>query len=259
MAHDHAAQPDADQEFNPVDPHGHHERIHHHVYSWQFLTVVLFILLFFTFLTIVVSDAESWLVKSIAITIPDYVNALIAMFIATIKATFVLLFFMGLRRGNPMNGMIFLFTLFAFAMFLGFTALDLLNRGHVYEYKAHSIVAGGTGVGITLPSGASFQGPITASAREREIERLMAEGSPDHPGPLSREGAEHIWELHFHEGHEEHHATLSTANQHIRRTGLTPGLFIPAEHGDVSHAADPEHADPEHAEPANDQPAANPH
>ncbi len=259
MAHDHAAQPEADHEFNPVDPHGHHERIHHHVYSWQFLTVVLLILLFFTFLTIVVSNAESWLVKSIAITIPDYVNALIAMFIATIKATFVLLFFMGLRRGNPMNGMIFLFTLFAFAMFLGFTALDLLNRGHVYEYKGQSIVAGGTGAGIVLPDGTSFSGPITAHAREQKILKLMAEGDEKHPGPMSREDAEHIWKDHYYEGYEKKEATLSTANQHIRRTGLTPGLFIPAEHND-SHAAD-EHAT-DHSDaskPDHDQPAANPH
>jgi cytochrome c oxidase subunit 4 len=210
---DHASQQaEVPEAFNPVDPHGQHERIHHHVYSWQFLTGILFILLFFTFLTILVSDAESWLVKSVAITIPDFVNVLIAMSIATVKAMFVVMYFMGLRRGNPLNVLIFLFTLFAFALFIGFTAIDLGNRDHAYPYKGKEIQAGGNGASLEQFGTTPVSGkPIYMVARENAIAKY----------------GQDKWEAKYNAsaGHDDHHAQLSSPNQHVHRTGLTPGLF----------------------------------
>jgi cytochrome c oxidase subunit IV len=229
MAHA-SQQAEVPEAFNPVDPHGQHERIHHHVYSWQFLTGILFILLFFTFLTIVVSDAESWLVKSVAITIPDFVNVLIAMSIATVKAMFVVMYFMGLRRGNPLNVLIFLFTLFAFALFIGFTAIDLGNRDHAYEYKGREIQAGGNGASLeqfgTTPVGGK---PIYLVARENAIAKY----------------GQDKWEAKYNAsaGHDDHHTALSTPNQHVHRTGLTPGLFdispVASSHGIIDTGGHP--------------------
>ncbi len=262
----------ANTHFDPTDPHGQHDRIHHHVYPWQFLTFVLLVLLFFTFITVVVSDMESWLVNNIAITIPDYVNALIAMFIATIKATFVVLFFMGLRRGNPMNAVIFLFTLAAFGTFLGFTAIDLLNRGHVYEYKAQSVSPGGTGMGINpVYSDTTLTQPIYLAARENYIAKLMESGTADKPGPMTEAEAWAYWEKKYHakDDHGSDHPAKSTADRQVLRTGLTPGLFsaeAPSDHGD-SHSGDAKNASDHtsadettsqgHDQAAGDQPASD--
>lgn len=248
-------------EFNPVDPHGQHGRIHHHTYSWQFLTAILFCLLFLTFSTIFVAQLEGWVIESLAIPIPHWVNVAIAMGIATAKASLVLLFFMGLRRGNPVNAMIFLFTLFAFAMFVGLTTLDLGNRGHVYEYKAHSIVEGGTGKSI-IPAGSDSEltVPIAVYAKQKEIQRLQ-----DEEGMTEEEAYAH-WLEHYNEGHEHPHGPdHSTADKHVRRTGLTAGLFDfnapshddahhstegQAEHGGDEHAAPDAEPAPEHEMPA---------
>lgn len=249
MSHAQAATPKV---FDETDPHGQHGRIHHHTYSWQFLTGVLLALLFFTLLTIFVAQLEGWVIESLAIPVPHWVNVVIAMGIATVKASLVLLFFMGLRRGNPVNAMIFLFTLFAFAMFLGFTALDLQNRGHVYEYKAESIELGGTGHKIRHDGkGDDINMPIYLYARQAEIQRLQ-----DEEGMTEEEAKEH-WLEHYNEGHEHAHGPeFSTANRHIRRTGLTPGLFADEEPvvGD-HHAGNPEHH--EASEEAAHQPAPN--
>lgn len=236
MAHHHAHQADYDThvenpQFDPVDPHGQHERIHHHIYSWQFLTGVLFILLFFTFLTIVVSDAESWLVKNIAITIPDFVNVLIAMSIATVKAMFVVMYFMGLRRGNPLNAMIFLFTLFAFGLFIGLTAIDLGNRGQAYTIKAREIVPGGSGYRVRPmgdPQSQELTGPIYLHARETVIANK----------------GETYWKEHYAEKkakYATHGPERSTPNIHIRRTGLTPGLFDHTDPAESTHGDQGEH------------------
>ncbi len=248
----HATHESEAHEFNPVDPHGQHGRITHHTYSWQFLTAILLILLFLTFFTIFIAQLEIWIIESLAIPIPHWVNVVIAMGIATVKASLVLMFFMGLRRGNPVNVMIFLYTLFAFAMFLGFTALDLGGRGHIYEYKAHAIIEGGTGKSIT-PAGSDSEltVPITVYAKQKEIQRLQDEEG------MTEEQAYAVWLEHYNEGHEHDHGPEhSTADQHVRRTGLTAGLFdfnAPSDDG-AHHVSEgvADHSGDEHAEPATE-------
>ena len=55
-------------------------------------------------------------------------NVVIAMVIATIKATIVALFFMHLRHDKPVNAIAFTSSLFFLALFLGFCLIDAKSR-----------------------------------------------------------------------------------------------------------------------------------
>lgn len=61
----------------------------------------------------------------------------IAMFIATIKATLVALYFMHLRYDKPFNTMIFLSSFLFVAVFIGFTMMDSMeyNETIIWEEK----------------------------------------------------------------------------------------------------------------------------
>jgi cytochrome c oxidase subunit IV len=60
------------------------------------------------------------------------VNIIIAMFIATIKASLVALFFMHLRHDKPLNSIIFVSSLIFLGIFLGFCMIDINSRERVY-------------------------------------------------------------------------------------------------------------------------------
>ena len=49
----------------------------------------------------------------------------IAMFIATIKAALVVVYFMHLRYDNPFNAVLFVFSLVFVALFIGLTLMDV--------------------------------------------------------------------------------------------------------------------------------------
>lgn len=165
-------------------PHGHGDH-GHTIVPIITLRLVLASLLFFTVLTVFLSRGEAWLSNFLNFDIPQWVNVVIALSIATVKTAIVVLYFMQLKYDNPLNAMIFIFTLLTVAFFLGFTMIDLGNRQTIDRFKGVSISPGGTGL--------RGDGPITV--RAQEFARL--------------------------EGHHAHHH----AAEHVERGGLTTAGF----------------------------------
>jgi cytochrome c oxidase subunit IV len=69
-------------------------------------------------------------------------NVVIALVIATIKASLVALFFMHLRHDKPMSAIIFVTGMAMLAVFLTFCVLDTGSRDHVRPSKATAGTAG---------------------------------------------------------------------------------------------------------------------
>jgi hypothetical protein len=153
------------------------------------------------------------------------VNVAVAMSIATVKATLVLMYFMLLRYSNPINTIVFLVCLLAFALFLFFTGLDLGNRGNIDPVKASAIQAGGVG---GIKAGWSKDAPIIDKAtvvywRERKLNEVGPEKFAKMKAAFS----------HSHATHASHESAVPTGNAAHVPAGLTPGLFdaaAPAAH-----------------------------
>ncbi|MEK6703879.1 MAG: cytochrome C oxidase subunit IV family protein [Planctomycetota bacterium] len=137
--------------FDEADPHGDHPDAGHHVTSAFTLRFILGILIFFTVLTVGLAQTEKWATHAMGIEFPLWINVVIAMSIATVKCTLVLLYFMHLKHDNPINAIIFGFTILAFILFLFFTFLDIGNRGYIDVTKLNPVVAGGGGIDVSLP------------------------------------------------------------------------------------------------------------
>ena len=60
------------------------------------------------------------------------VNVIVAMLIATMKASLVALIFMHLRNDKPLNSIIFVSSLIFLGIFLGFCMIDVDSRERVY-------------------------------------------------------------------------------------------------------------------------------
>lgn len=230
VTHEHFAEDVDDQ----VDPHhfsGGHK--HGHVVLPIFtLRAVLAILLVLTGLTVLLAQSEVWFQNTFNVVLPHWLNVVIAMSIAVVKSAIVAAYFMQLRYDNPINTVIFLFCLFALALFLGFTIIDLTGRGYVTPWKQGEVVAGGTGnfqrfetVPGADPKAVTVAGPIYKFAREQEVELV---------GPVKFAELEHA--AHAAHAHPEHPARPS--NQSRVRTGLTPGLFDTAAPA-AEHGAEP--------------------
>jgi caa(3)-type oxidase subunit IV len=200
---DHAFNPDVDS----VDPHGDHTGHHAHVIMSAFtLKFVLALLVAFTLLTVGQAQLELFIQSEFNIVFPKWVNVVACMGIATVKALLVCLFFMQLKYDNPLNSIVFMFTLLGVGLFLGFTALDLGTRGSIYEYKSKLIIPGGAGLGGS---------PATATARQALLEKV---------GPERFEEIRKDVESHKH-GHGAVAVTGSTPGQSRPQTGTTPSLF----------------------------------
>jgi cytochrome c oxidase subunit 4 len=176
-----------------ADTHGEH---HGHVIVSKGTLVAIFgALLFFTLLTVGLAQVEQLIAHTFEIVIPQWVNVLVAMSIASVKTMLVVLYFMQLRYDNPTNSMVFIFTILTVGFFLGFTVIDLGNRGSIYGFKAQYIVPGGTGL-------SSDRKPVTATA-------AAAASNPEHP-------LHQVW---LHAQHKDDHAA------HLRR-GAGDGTLI---------------------------------
>lgn len=196
-AHDHAA-------------HGSHGGGHgHHIVPRRVLLLVLGILMFFTLATVGAALAEQWIAATFNIVIPQWVNVAVALSIAVVKSIVVAAFFMQLKYDNPVNSLVVIFTLFCFAFFLGFTMIDLGNRGIIYDYKGQHITRGGTGgltrtigtrevinketnektkeaIVVSIPEGTS----VVAFARQQadaKIDTILSEAMTAGKRPLARE------------------------------------------------------------------------
>lgn len=216
MAHHPSSEP-----LDQMDPH-HEEHHHGHVILSPFMLVaVLAALLFFTVLTVFLSRVEIWFELTFDVGVANWVNIAIVLSIATVKSVLVGMYFMQLKYDHPINALVFLFCLFALALFLGFTMIDLGTRGQIYAYQGREIQLGGQGLNTSrLNTGGR---PLAVYWRQVEQERLMERYGAE-------EGMRQYWAKYYAARGYETPVPIarripSDANVSRPRMGLTPGLF----------------------------------
>lgn len=245
--------------------HGHahaaagHAAAHHHehvIVPKRLLITIFGLLLFFTALTVGMAKFEVFAQESLRIDLPGWVNVAIALSIATVKSVIVALYFMQLRYDNPMNGAIAIFTLFVLAFFLGFTMIDLGNRGVLYEYKAVNAVSGGSGsiqIGARDAKGERISIPAKTSIAvywrdrtEAEIAQARADGkltNKELPKTLAKYEAHRLDEIRHLtvEGKPlpAHLAAYVTAGEAQYAAMVKDGKPVPAWLADLRAAAQP--------------------
>ena len=116
--HDHDAQ--GAQGAHDDHDHGHH------VTSWQFLLAIFIALLALTAFTV-------YSAKALDLGLTG--NFVLAMFIATIKASLVAAFFMHLVHDKPFNSIVLFYGLLTVACFLLFTTIDLSSRARIERVR----------------------------------------------------------------------------------------------------------------------------
>lgn len=104
-----------------MDAHAHnHENHGHHLHGGpKVYAAVLSALLVLTIVTVIASKIDFGSAAA---------NVIIALGIATVKGTLVALWFMHLKYDKPVNGMIFVATLFFLFLFFLFPYIDTTSR-----------------------------------------------------------------------------------------------------------------------------------
>jgi len=98
--------------------HDHHE---HHILSTSMALKVWGALMVLTVITVAVAQIDL-----------GALNFTVAMLVATIKASIVCMFFMGLKYDHKENTVIFTTSIIFLAIFMILTFGDLITRGDVY-------------------------------------------------------------------------------------------------------------------------------
>ena len=86
------------------------------------------------------------------------VNVIVAMLIATLKASLVALIFMHLRHDKPLNSIIFVSSLIFLGILLGFCMIDVQSRERVYPTGLRQVDPP-AGAAKTVPSPAAPAAP----------------------------------------------------------------------------------------------------
>jgi cytochrome c oxidase subunit IV len=210
MTHKPEKSPHELTETEMLDPHGNvkHEHV---ILSVPLLLSVLIALLVLTILTVAASRAETAISAQLNIVIPQWVNVLIAMSIAVVKAVIVAMFFMQLKYDNKLNAVVVVVCLGCVGLFLGFSAVDLGYRGIINPIEQHDIQPGGTGI-------KGSRTPVIEVARQNEMERVIAE-----EGVAAWEAmvAEHHGDAHGHEA--AHWSSSQKSRPQHGPTGLFDG------------------------------------
>lgn len=116
---------------NPQDnTKNHSAQHHHHILSNKTAVTVGVVLLFLTAVTVWIAGVDL-----------GAMNFPVAMLVATVKASFVCLFFMNLLYDRRENAVIFMTSFLFLAIFLVLTASDLLFRGDVYVKPREPLMA----------------------------------------------------------------------------------------------------------------------
>ena len=231
MAHAHAHPQD------PADPHGDLEGHHGHVIiPVSTLLTILGILLVFTVLTVAASRAEVWIAATFDVHIPQSVNVGVALSFAVVKSVLVAMFFMQLKYDSAVNTLVFLFCIFAFALFLFVSMTDLAARSVVYPYKGGEVTRGGTGniKWANQPFARPLSGPVYKVAATEFAARVGPERVTEVAADIKGHGA----------GDHADHAPASTANRSRPVHGVT-GALMPHDANDA-----PAHGEPAHTPPA---------
>ncbi len=111
-----------------ADPHAGHHGFAHPMAIWKLLAT-FFALVFLTWITVVQStfdtgNMEIWL----------------SLFIATVKAALVILFFMHMIHEKPFNAIVFLSSFIFVALFLGITLMDAHNYKDQVELQPSKVM-----------------------------------------------------------------------------------------------------------------------
>ena len=99
--------------------HGEETHTHDHT-KWYIGTIIA--LFFLTAVTVIVAGIDFG---------SNFVNLMIAMAIATVKASLVVLFFMHLRWEKGMNAIVFLSSVFFVGVFMIFIFMDINTRTNI--------------------------------------------------------------------------------------------------------------------------------
>ena len=113
-----------------ANPSAHAQGHHHYIAPVSLLVKVLVTLVILTVLTSVTGTAD-W--------VPGWMHVPLALAIATVKVTLVVLIFMGLKHDNRVNLLIFLLSGIFVSVFLIFTLFDTLFRGDLTNVDAMTI------------------------------------------------------------------------------------------------------------------------
>lgn len=103
---------------HPNDDHAHHE---HHILSNALAFKVFGFLIALTLITVAVAQIDL-----------GFANFAVAMLVASVKASLVCIFFMGLKWDHKENTVIFCTSFIFLSIFMILTFGDLLTRGDVY-------------------------------------------------------------------------------------------------------------------------------
>jgi cytochrome c oxidase subunit 4 len=140
---------------------GHHPEGAHAVPK-RILIGVYLLLCMFTVITVAVSQIDL-----------GPANIWVALFVAVIKASLVVLFFMHIWWDSPFNGVVLIIAMFFVALFIGIAMLDTKEYGP--NFQAPELVRELTGAGAAAPTGEG-SGPV------EEI-----------PGALTQAQVDEIW------------------------------------------------------------------
>jgi cytochrome c oxidase subunit IV len=143
----HAAQPDALE----VHEDGH---VHAHISSLRFYVVIFFALIGFTLLTVAASDIPL-----------GRLNLVVAVAIASMKASLVLLFFMHLRYDSKFYSMILVVAVLFIGIFFAYTMNDTERRGEIDLDQGVKVLAA---TGLSAPGGVPEVVPAPSGAPVHE-------------------------------------------------------------------------------------------
>jgi cytochrome c oxidase subunit 4 len=183
MAHEHDTAADHGQPYRDPSAHGaggDEFYVHAHVSSVKFYIGILALLMFFTLLTVGVASIHL-----------GQLNLAVAVVIASIKATLVIMFFMHLKYDNKFNATIVVCSLMFIGVFFAYTMNDTDTRAELDDAQGSQVLPSS---GVQAPGGM-----VGTSSPERSHERLGSfyapgMGDPDEilPGDTvaAPEGAE---------------------------------------------------------------------
>ncbi len=131
--------------------------VHSHISSTKFYVAIFATLIFLTLVTVGISRIHL-----------GSLNLAVAVVIASIKASLVVLFFMHLKYDRKFNGLIFICTLMFIGVFFAYTVNDTNHRGEVDESQ---------GTYIDRSSGKEAPGGLTLPPKPMGSSNTAVEGA----------------------------------------------------------------------------------